>query len=150
MYELSFRSIPNNKVVRQKCNNFLCCNPNHLYLDDKKSILGNTSRKALNVFTSIAKWLKTVYGITSIFNDGIMSELCLVDDTKRFYYDFTIPEYKIIIEYNRRVWHPISESDSQYVQFHEKMLSTQEAFLRDKHKKNTSRTKWLYTVNILG
>lgn len=77
---------------------------------------GKASKTSLEVFLPLLGWLnkENLISATDEYHLGYdnKQEFCLFNKEKDviFFYDFTIPKMKIIIEFNGRIWHPTNEN----------------------------------------
>lgn len=108
-----------------------------------------SSKESLKIFNPLIQEIikDNFIGIDDIYiGDGCKNEFFIREDSKIFFYDFTIRSKKIIIEYNGTLFHPKNEK-SNWVNPYNKETS-ECAFMRQKIKVDIAKSKGFRVLEI--
>lgn len=112
-----------------------------LFKSRMKNKFGVASKTSLKVFQPLIDMLKKENYINDgeyFIGDGNSKEFFLYDKSQKSvkFYDFCIPKYNVIIEYNGEVWHP---RDENWTPISGETKTTSECLNRDRKKEDLAK-----------
>jgi hypothetical protein len=111
--------------------------------------LCRSSKESLKIFTPLIEEIikDNFINIDDIYiGDGCKNEFFIRENSKIFFYDFTIRSKKIIIEYNGTLFHPKNEN-SDWINPYNKETS-KIAFMRQKNKVDIAKSNGFRVLEI--